>query len=151
MYYLLKQFWEWLPIPYEEYAINGISQSNEICEDSFPFFCELLSYAELIVKQGFVDDEHIYDLLTIMGIDNETESVLDFIENEASDYQIQHISSIGITHPLYNARWQLAELICRRKPTQYSFYLQMLSKDTHPYVKRRARNCIGKMENEHMD
>lgn len=151
MHYLLKQFWEWLPISYEEYAINGISQTNGSCEDSFPHFRELLSYAELIVKKGFVDDEHIYDLLTIMGIDNETESVLDFIENEASDYQIQHISSTGITHSLYNTRWQLAELICRRKPTHYGSYLQTLLKDIHPYVKRRARNCIEKMENEHMD
>ena len=139
---MLKQFLEWLPVSYEEYANNGISQLQGNCEDSFPFFTELISYAELIIKEDLVDDEHINDLLTIMGIDNETEYVLDFIESNSSDYQIQNITRIGIAHSLYNARWQLAELICRRKPLQYDFYLQALSKDAHPYVQRRAINCI---------
>ena len=148
MHYLLKQFWEWLPVSYEEYATKGIAQLYGSYEDNFPFFSELISYAELIIKKEFVDGEHINDLLTIMGIDNETEYVLDFIEINSSDYQIQHISSVGITHSLYQVRWQLAELIFRRKPLQYDYYLQILSKDKHPYVKRRAVNCIERITNK---
>ena len=147
MHYLLKQFWEWLPTSYDDYAVNGISQLNGSYEDNFPFFFELLSYAELIVKKGLIDNEHIDDLLTIMGIDNETEHILDFIENESSDFQIQHISSAGIKHPLYNTRWQVAELVCRRKPLQYVFYLQILSKDENLYVQRRAINCLKRIQN----
>ena len=148
MHYLLKQFWEWLPVSYEEYATNGIAQLNGSYEDNFPFFSELISYAELIIKKELVDDEHINDLLTIMGIDNETEYVLELIESGSSDYQIQHISLVGITHSLYSARWQLAELICRRKPLGYDSYLQTLSKDTHPYVQIRASNCIERINNK---
>ena len=142
MHYLLEQFWSWLPISYEEYANNGAPQSRGICEDDFPFFSDLLSYAELIVKKEFVDDAHIDDLLTIMALDNETEHVLEFIESNSSENQLQHIVSLGITHPLYEARWQLAELVYRRKPIRYDSYLQILSKDAHPYVQRRAMNCM---------
>ena len=148
MYFLLKQFWEWLPIPYEEYATNGTPQLHGSYEDEFPFFSELLSYAELIVEKEFVGDEYIDDLLTIMALDNETEYVLDLIETDSSNYQFQHIVSSGITHPLYNARWQLAELIYRRQPMQYDFYLQVLSSDSHPYVQKRAMNCIERIKRE---
>ncbi len=141
---LLKQFWKWLPISYEEYAVNGIPQLNGSCEDNFPLFSELLSYAELIVKNDFVDKRHIDDLLTIMAIDNEAESVLDLIESDSSDYQLEQIISLGITHPLFETRWQVAELIYRRQPIQYVSYLHELSKDSHPYVKKRAMNCINK-------
>ena len=35
---LLSQFWDWMPISYEEYAVNGISQLNGSYEDSFFIF-----------------------------------------------------------------------------------------------------------------
>lgn len=80
-----------------------------------------------------------------MAIDNEAESVLDLIESDSSDHQLKHIISFGITHPLYEARWQVAELIYRRQPIQYVSYFQQLAKDPHPYVKKRAMNCINKL------
>ena len=39
---LLSPFWDWMPISYEEYAVNGISQLNGSYEDSFSLFSELL-------------------------------------------------------------------------------------------------------------
>ena len=138
---LLSQFWDWMPISYEEYAVNGISQLNGSYEDSFPLFSELLSYAELIIHSNLMDDEHIDDLLTILAIDNETEYVLDLIKSDSSNCQINRIVLCGVNHPLYHTRWQIAELIYHRKPSQHDFYLQKLSMDSHPYVKRRAMNC----------
>ncbi|MBO7196470.1 MAG: hypothetical protein J6V80_03965 [Clostridia bacterium] len=142
---LLKRFWEWISISYEEYAIDGISQSSDNCEDDFPLFSELLAYAESIVKNEHIDNEQIDDLLTIMALDNETEYVLDLIESDSSEKQIHHILICGIAHPLYEARWQLAELIYRRKPDNYLSLLQTLSNDAHPYVQKRAINCINRI------
>lgn len=82
---LLKHFWEWLPTSYEEYAVNGLSQLNGSFEDDFPLFSDLLAYAELIVKNEYIDNEHINDLLTIMALDNEAEHILELIEGDSSE------------------------------------------------------------------
>ena len=145
---LLKQFWDWLPISYEEYAAKGLSQLNGIFEDDFPLFSDLLSYAELIVKNEYIDNEHIDDLLTIMAIDNEAEHVLELIESDSSEKQLQYIISAGIKHPLYETRWQLAELICRRKPNNFDSLLQTLVDDSNPYVKKRAVNCLKRIKSD---
>lgn len=142
---LLIQFWNWLPISYEEYAVNGLSQLMGNFEDDFPFFSDLLAYAELIVKNEYIDNKHIDDLLTIMALDNEAEHVLEFIESDSSEKQLQYIVSGGIKHPLYETRWQLAELIYRRKPENYLSLLQTLSNDAHPYVRKRAISCIERI------
>ncbi len=145
---LLEQFWEWLPISYEKYAVNGLSQLRGKFEDDFPFFSDLLAYAELIVKNEFIDSEHIDDLLTVMALDNEAECVLELIESDSSEKQLQYIISVGIKHPLYETRWQLAELICRKKPDGYVSLLQILSNDSHPYVKKRAVNCLERIKSD---
>ena len=88
---LLKHFWEWLPISYEEYAVDGLSQLSGNCEDDFPLFSELLVSAESIVKNEYIDNEHIDDLLTIMALDNEAEHVLELIESDSSEKQLQYI------------------------------------------------------------
>lgn len=145
---LLEQFWEWLPISYEKYAIDGILQSSDYCEENFPFFSDLLAYAELIVKNDFIDNERIDDLLTVMALDNEVECVLELIESDSSEKQLQYIISAGIKHPLFETRWQLAELICRKKPDGYVSLLQILSNDFHPYVKKRAINCLERIKSD---
>lgn len=140
---LLKAFWEWLPVSYEEYASQGISQVSGSVEDDFPHFNELLACAEKIVKEDLTSADSIKDLLDIMAIDNEAESVLELIVEESSERQLNCIISVGMTHQLFEARWQLAELIYRRKPRGYEYLLFRLSEDTHPYVKKRASNCIS--------
>ena len=145
---LLVQFWDWLPISYEKYAVDGLSQLCGNCEDDFPRFSELLEYAESIVKNEYIDNEHLDDLLTIMALDNETEYILDFIENYSSKKQLTYIISYGIDHPLYEARWQLAEIIYRKKPDDYIFLLQTLSNDAHPYVKKRTINCLERLKTD---
>lgn len=145
---LLMQFWKWFPISYEEYAVNGAPQFRGITEDDFPLFSDLLSYAELIVKNEYIDNEHIDDLLTIMALDNEAEYVLELIESDSTEKQLQYIILYGIKHPLFEARWQLAELICRRKPDNYESLLQKLAEDSKPSVKKRATNCLERIKSD---
>ena len=140
---LLEFFWEWLPIPYEEYAIKGTSSIGVNYEENFPYINELLGYAEMIVKEDITTDDCVRDLLDIMAIENESESILELIEEKSTEHQLNRIISIGMTHPLYEARWQLVELIYRRKPHGYENYLYKMLEDSHPYVKKRASNCIS--------
>lgn len=139
----LELFWEWLPISYEEYAEKGVSRLGSGYEDGFPHIYKLLDYAKMIVEENKITDSCISDLLDIMAIENESECILELIEEKSTEHQLNRIISIGMTHPLYEARWQLAELIYRRKPLGYEKYLLKMLEDSHPYVKKRASNCIS--------
>ena len=139
----LKEFWEWLPVSYDEYATSGVLQSSIGCEENFDHFNQLLIYAESIIRSDKVDAESINDLLSILALDNEMESILELIVERSSKKQLQSIIFHGIKHPLYHARWQLAEIIYRRKPKCYKEHLYALSQDSHPYVKKRSMNCLN--------
>ena len=142
MHYLLKQFWKWLPVSYEEYSKKGITQIHGNYEDNFPKINELIEHGKKIVDDNLTSDNDIDDLLTIMGIDNEAEEIMEYIEENSSDEQINRLIYIGINHPLYNARWQVAELLYRRKPQRYAEFLKILSSDSNMYVRKRAMNCL---------
>ena len=148
MHYLLKQFWEWLPVSYEEYSKKGITQIHGNYEDDFPKINELIEYGKKIVADNLTSDNYIDDLLTIMGIDNEAEEIMEYIEENSSDEQIKRLVSIGINHPLHDARWQVAELLYRRKPQRYAKFLEILSSDSDMYVRKRAMNCIKMINHE---
>lgn len=139
---LLKEFWEWLPVSYEEYSEKGISQLNGNYEDNFPKINELIEYAKKIVDDNLTSDNDMDDLLTIMGIDNEAEEIMEYIEENSSGEQIKRLIYIGINHPLHDARWQVAELLYRRKPQRYAEFLKILSSDSNMYVRKRAMNCL---------
>ena len=144
---ILFAFWQWLKKTSEEYARQGLNQNKGEFEDDFPLFNELLAYAREIVDCNTLDSSAIEELVVIMGIDNECESILDYIEENASALQIEKIVEIGASHPQYHSRWQLAELLFRRKPLNYYEHLIKLSNDNHPYVRRRALNCIERLQN----
>ena len=145
---LLKEFWEWLPVSYEEYSKKGISQLNGNYEDNFPKINELIEHAKKIVDDNLTSDNDMDDLLTIMGIDNEAEEIMEYIEENSSDEQINRLIYIGINHPLHDARWQVAELLYRRKPQRYADFLKILSSDSNMYVRKRAMNCIEMINQE---
>ena len=138
---VLKQFWIWLGIEPEFYAVNGIGcNGKEECD--FPDFMKLIVYAEEIVAKNIVSEEAINELLTILAIDNESENTLNYIVEHSTSEQLEVIISHGMTHLFFEARWQLAEILFRRKPTNYIDYLLFLSTDAHSYVKQRAGNCL---------
>ena len=145
MHNLLKIFWEWFPLSYDEYAEKGIHQSSGEREEYFQYFSQLLVYAKSIIENNKIDEESIDDLLTILALDNEMESILELIVEKSSNEQLQRIIYYGIKYPLYNTRWQLAEIVYKRKPAYCKEYLLALSHDSHHYVRKRARNCLNYM------
>ncbi len=129
-----------------EYAKKGMNQNHGEFEDEFPFFSECIEYAKQIVDHQNLNAENIDDLLTIMAIDNESESVLEYIEEKSSKEQLQIIIELGITHNLMGARWQVAELIYRTNVPNAIELLNVLKRDPCEYVSRRANNCLSLIE-----
>ena len=140
---LLEQFWKWIDLTPLQYAQTHLDQKSGVYEDQFPYMENLRSYAKEIVDKGILTNECLDDLLTIMAIDNESEDTLDYITKNGSDKQIEKIARIGTTHLQPHARWQTAELICRRNLNNCMDLLLILSNDEDQYVKKRAVNCIN--------
>ena len=140
---LLKQFWDWSGITPEEYSTNGFESSKRESEEEFFLFADMIAYAkDIIVANSLTEVSVLNDLLTIMALDNECESVLDFIKDNSTDEQVGYIVSMGISHPQPEARWQLADLIEKRKIPNFLKFLYILAEDSNPYVQKRALNCI---------
>lgn len=142
MYMLLEDFWKWLGKTPEEYALYGLNQKNGEEEDNYYHFAKLVSFARQVIDEGLTDNSSIDDMLTVMALDNESESVLEYAVANCSDEQLSVIIDRGFSHLQPNARWQLAELIYRKRPENYYNLLLRLVDDNHPYVKKRAQNCL---------
>jgi len=140
---LLRQFWEWMQVSPELYASEEYDMNDDKSEFFFPAFTDLIKYAEFVVDSNSLFEDDINDLLTIMALDNESESVLEYIEKHSSEEQLECIVRKGMLHIQPNARWQIAELIYRRKTMSYKNQLIVLSMDKHSYVKKRAMNCLS--------
>lgn len=139
---MLENFWEWAGISPEEYARNGMDYRSEKQEFYYPQFEQLLAYTEEIIAKKYPTNEEIEDLLTIMALDNETENVLNILEEKLTEDSLICVIETGLYHLQPNARWQLSELIYRRRPTQCFKYLNQLATDSHYYVKQRAKNVL---------
>ena len=145
---LLSKFWKWIGKTPEEYARDGLQYIHGRMEFDYPEFDAIMNCAMRIIDSGTMLHERIYMLLTIMALDNESEQVLDYAIDNCSEEQVSVIADIGLDHLQPNARWQLAELIYSRRPENFMQYLEKLSKDGHPYVSKRANNCIERLEVE---
>ena len=139
---LLEQFWKWAEITPLEYANTGLNQKASKREDEFPCFRSLISYAKKIVDKNPTEQKDLDDLLTILALDNEAEEILDYLEQNGSYGLLENLMAIARNHIQPEAKWQLAELVFRRKPDGYVDFLIVLANDYHPYVKKRAENCL---------
>ena len=139
----LEKFWQWSKLTPEEYAQNGMRQKNGEFEDSFLLFDEMIAYAYAMIDTSITDLSEIDDLLTILALDNEEECVLDYITEHSSKVQLDRIIARGLFHAQPNARWQIAELLSRRKPEKYLDFLQVLANDEHSVVRQRALHLIN--------
>lgn len=145
---LLIQFWIWLGKTPEQYANEGILFVWGHEEEDFPEFLKLMELAENVVNSNDMSEDSINDLLTVMALDNESESLLEYIEEFSSNEQLEQITRLGLIHLQSEARWQIAELLYRRKPKNYRQYLSELACDSHWYVRKRANNCIELLKEE---
>ena len=83
------------------------------------------------------NDSAISDILESLAIDNESENILLFLEQETEVAQIIIKKGYNYTQP--HARWQIADLIKRLKKKEFIPLLKtMIFDDTDKYVQRRA-------------
>ncbi|MGM9681158.1 MAG: hypothetical protein ACI3XR_06595 [Eubacteriales bacterium] len=136
---LLKDFWEWANLSPEQYAQQN---SNLIDEFYYPQFDELLNYAKSIIDKEVCSRQEIEDVLMIMAIDNETEDVLDYLAVHCDDKKLEQYVNLGVSNIQPNVRWQIGELLYRRRPLNYLEYLRQLSKDEDAYVSKRTQNLL---------
>ena len=139
---LLIDFWKWLNITPEKYSVDGVPNFSRQPEFYYPRFSELISEAKEIIDTNVLSVSELNDLITILAIDNEAENILEYIQLHSSDNQLKIIINLGVYHIQKEARWQIAELVFRRKPKGYMRYLEILAEDTDVYVKKRATNCM---------
>ena len=142
---IISDFWEWLNMTPDQYAQNGIDTLTNTEESDYPHFEDLINYAQTIIDQIECSDEELEDVLLIMALDNEDEDVLDYIQTHCSESRLERLIRLGISYYQPEARWQIALLICRRKISNAKELLELLSHDIHPYVRRRALNCLNSM------
>ena len=138
----LKDFWEWSKTTPESYAEYGFDKNIGVFEDDFPFFDELCKYARKTVDDNITEEPLLYELLEILALDNESEGILEYIEENGSQEQVDKIISLGKIHKFYHTRWQIAELIFRRQPDNAIEQLFYFLNDKHPYVRKRAQNLV---------
>ena len=138
---LLDQFWTWFGTTPEIYAQTGVGNNVSVIylegrgdityhaeECDFLYFEELICGAKKIIDENIMDDVAIDQLLTIMALDNGAELVREYIEDKSTHEQFEKIIHKGIYHMQSEARWQIAELIYRKRPEGYIEYLQILLK-----------------------
>ncbi|WP_374018176.1 HEAT repeat domain-containing protein [Paenibacillus thiaminolyticus] len=133
----LKHFWEWIGVSTREYELLGTMNGLE--EFMYPRWDELLWLTYRAVEdleKG--EDSNIALILEVMALDNEGETILIECENKVSNSSLEILIKSGTSFPFSNTRWQIAELIGRKKNKTWEKYLLKLFEDDDKYVQRRS-------------
>lgn len=135
---LLSEFWDWAQISFEEYCADEscfyTKYRWEVEEFHFPKWDELLHCTEQQILENCINE----DVLTVLALDNEREEILDFIADSATDFQIEELAKKALSFPLWNARWQVAEILKRRDTSFSEKYLRLYQNDPVEGVRCRA-------------
>lgn len=135
---MLSLFWSWAGYDARNFSTDGFTYADEKEPFYFPGLSEMrkLCYE---CENGILSEKEAEDYLTCMALDNEEEYILDHCAECAPDEFILTIAQASLNHTQWHARWQIAELLGRRKIPQWEVLLYRLSQDSHPYVRQRAK------------
>lgn len=140
---ILNRFWEWINLTPQLYATASRAQgAQDLNEYLFPSWEKMISEAFHLIDKSPEDERAIDAILTAMAIDNEGEGILDYIAQNGSEMFINKFIELGVAHGQPHARWQCAELIRRRKPSNGERMLLRLMLDPDDYVRKRAQNAM---------
>ena len=137
----INDFWVWAGMSPVEYSKNGFNHEQRF-EDEYPNFDKMINYAKNLIGDTDITAKKLDDILTIMAIDHESEEILDYVVQNYPSEKLVCLIELGIEHIQPNARWQIGELIYRRKPIDYMLYLERLQNDNDSYVRKRASNLV---------
>ena len=150
---LLNEFWQYLKMTPEEYSMCSMNQDLE--EYFFPRWEEIKNIAYSLIDSEKMDSESLDMVLLIMALDNEEEYITDYLTEEGrnneyimeisgnsgncSDKYIEKLSERAIRFPQPHARWQVAEVLRRRRTKNTLSILEKLLSDENAYVRHRAK------------
>lgn len=141
---LLNEFWQYLKMTPEEYSMCSMNQDLE--EYFFPKWEELKNIAYSLIDSEKMDSESLDMVLLIMALDNEEEYITDYLTDKdtgsnfnCSDKYIEMLSERAIRFPQPHARWQVAEVLRRRRTKKTLSILEKLLSDENAYVRHRAK------------
>lgn len=140
---LLSEFWQYLKMTADEYSLCSMNQDLE--EYLFPKWEELKNIAYSLIDSEKSDPNSLDMVLLIMALDNEEEYITDYLADKdtggnfnCSDKYIEMLSERAITFLQPHARWQISEVLRRRRTKKSLILLSKLMQDKNNYVKRRA-------------
>ena len=84
----------------------------------------------------------VSDVLRVMAYTNETEDMLDYADECMDLLSLNVLVEQGYKFSLRDARWQIAELVGRKKREAWYKYLILLKEDADPSVAKRAKNAL---------
>lgn len=141
----LDKFWVWARQSPKEYEEN---RRNIYWEEwDYPNWNGLQNLAFDAVRQlksGNNCNDLVKLILEFMAIDNEGEDTLDLCELELPNTELEYLIESSIQFHLSNTRWQIAELIGRKKNKKFEKYLLLFVNDNNKYVQRRALLSLAK-------
>ena len=145
---ILLRFWAWAGYDADSFAKDEVNCCRVNEPFDFPGIGEMreLCYA---LETDIPSDREAEDYLTCMALDNEDEVILDHCAAHAPDAFVEKIALAALKHQQFEARWQAAEMLGRRKIPGREQLLNQFLQDPHSYVRRRAKNALincGEME-----
>lgn len=145
----LDEFWIWQELTPQEYS-SGVKYLK--CEEFYyPHWDNLMLFADRsirLIKDGERSPVLIKLLLEIMAIDNEDEIVMENCEQLLDTEGIKLICQVALEFPMYETRWQIAELLGRSNNDNCKKFLLLLIKDENKYVQRRALISLSRIYTE---
>ena len=138
----LELFWKWSKMDISDCETKSVDGTlylrwNELLD--------LALEAIRLVENGEKNERLLEKILEIMALDNENEEILDHCETELNTPNLEHLISVGVSYSLPDTRWQIAELIGRKKNIEWKKYLLTLINDKNKYVQRRALLSLAKI------
>ena len=142
---LLCEFWAWLRMTPEAYAQ---ACGEDLEEYMFPQWEPLLRAAAQAVLCSPAEAHRLDEALVVLALDHEREELLDELDAAAPDASVLALAERARRCPQPNARWQIAELLGRRRLSAARKILAALQQDPDPYVRKRAENAAERWGSE---
>ena len=140
----LNGFWKWAKMTEDKYALYECKE-KPIEEYFYPNWEKLLTCAkEALINAK--DDSNLLYALTVLGLDNEPEHLLDFCKTLTIQRKI-YIAKFGLNHLFSETRWQIAELLGTVNSEESMTLLNQLLQDANWYVRKRASNSLENLKN----
>lgn len=146
----LIDFWNWSGIAFDKYDKQS-STLDETLYDEWDNLISLTREAVMLLKvvpQKKDIDILVKSILEVLALDHENESLLDFCEKELESTELEWLIRASILFPLYGSRWQMAEVIRRKKNKGWLKYALILTNDSNKYVQRRALLSLVNLDSD---